>query len=470
MVLGALACWPAFLIARRSALLVWPSLHDSASHAGALAGLLVAVEPIGLRYSGLTFAEVPCTFFVLAACAALLPDERGRPARWWLAVPCLALACGLRYESWLLAPLMLLCTQLPRKERVALTLAAVAPASLWVIDRPRYLALNSVTRKNMVDILPSLEAERIESIVGLSEVLLANTLPAVLPLAIIGVIVMVRARAPLVLPLAALGGLAFPPLSALVGHVPLLERYLQLPVTLLGVAACVGVVACAQRAASITVTGGIAPPSRATLWLLSVALLLSLLPGTVAGVSEVLDKGVPLTAPAASILANNPEKVRADLIAQGTWQELDETALLLRDIAADHPNLLVYIEPNLRTASYLYWHARIPPQRVAGFYQWPRDDKHWHEELNKVLWGWPAALYVLVTAGGEGSAALGLPGPEVACSDLQQHRAGNSRMRCLGASRAYRIFWVTPIASAVLHQENDLPRSNDSEAAPGPTW
>ncbi len=477
VLLGSLACWPAFLIARRSALLLWPDAKLAASCCAVLSGWLVAIEPLGLRYSSLTYAEVPCTLFVLTACAALLPDERGRPARWWLALPSLALACGLRYEAWLLAPLMLLCGQFALRERVALTLATVAPASLWFIDRPRYLALNSVTRDKMSDILPQLAPERLDAAGGVWVSLLNNGLPAVLPLATIGLIILFRHRGTWVLPAATLGAISFPPISAMLGHIPLYDRYLQPPITLLAVAAALGAVACAQWAQSSA--RGHSWLSRLTFALLAAALLLPLLPRSAAELSDIRDKGdVPLSATGQN-KDHSPAKKTADLAAQGTWEELDETALLLREIAEQWPDRLIYIEPNLRTASYMYWRASIPADRVAGFYQWTRDDVRWREDVNKVLLGWKEAIYVLVRHGGEASETLGLPEADVPCLRLQQHQAGRSMLRCLQETRGYRIFAVSPLPAPnareqhqvepELHQEKDSPKSKESDAAPGPT-
>ena len=479
VLLGALACWPAFLVAQRSALLIWPESPQSSSVCAALAGLLVALEPLGLRFSALTYAEVPCTFFVLATCAALLPDAKARPARWWIALPCLALACGLRYEAWLLAPLMLLCSNIAVKERIALAAASVAPASLWFIDRPRYFALNSVTREKMGDILPSLEPDRLGAIIGTIRTLLNNGLPVLLPLAALGLFVLLRNSKTLVLPGASIAALAFPPISALLGHVPLFERYLQLPMTLLAIAAAIGALACARWAQARP--GCPALVSQMALPILAIILIGPLVPRTASGISEVLDKGDP---PMIGTEQEDPQRIArkraADLAAQGNWQDLDETALLLNQLALEHPDLLVYIEPNLRTASYMYWRASIPAHRVAGFYQWTREDVRWKEDINKVLQGWPKAIYVLVTSGGEAGQLLQLPGPDVSCQRLQNHRAGKSQVRCLAETRGYRIFEVSPIGKEILnetiheesgelHHENDSPRSNDKEAAPGPT-
>ena len=478
VLLGALACWPAFLVAQRSALLIWPESTQSASICATLAGLLVALEPLGLRFSALTYAEVPCTFFVLATCAALLPDARGRPARWWLALPCLALACGLRYEAWLLAPLMLLCSNVTLKERIALTAASVAPASLWFIDRPRYFALNSVTREKMGDILPNLEPDRLGAIVGAIRTLLNNGLPVLLPLAALGLFVLLRNREMLVLPYATIAALAFPPIAAMLGHVPLFERYLQLPMTLLAIAAAVGALACARWAQSTPRLP--ARLSHMALPILAIILIGPLIPRTASGIGEVLDKGDPPLLGKEQDPLRNAKKKAADLAAQGNWQELDETALLLHELALQRPDLLVYIEPNLRTASYLYWRASIPPHRVAGFYQWTREDVRWEEDIDKVLHGWSKAIYVLVTSGGEAGKMLQIPGPNVSCQDLQNHRIGKSQLRCLAETRGYRIFEARPVAKEVpdipvheesgeLHHENDSPRSKEREAAPGPT-
>jgi hypothetical protein len=209
-------------------------------------------------------------------------------------------------------------------------------------------------------------------------------------------------------------------------------------------------------------------------------LIVPLVPRTAAGIGEILDKGDPPMLGKGQDPQRNAKKKAADLAAQGSWEDLEKTAVLLRDLATARPDLLVYIEPNLRTASYMYWRASIPAHRVAGFYQWTREDVRWKEDIDKVLQGWPQAIYVLVTSGGEAGKAFQTPGPDVSCKRLQEHRAGKSQLRCLAETRGYRIFEVNPIPeqeldepvqrdSGELHHEKDPPRSSDSEASPGPT-
>ena len=102
VVLGTLACWPAFLVARRSALILWPGAHGLAVRTGALAATLLALEPLGLRFATLTYAEVPCTFFVLAACASCCPTneaDRHVGGLRWAAWP-LPRGCATRPGCW----------------------------------------------------------------------------------------------------------------------------------------------------------------------------------------------------------------------------------------------------------------------------------------------------------------------------------------------------------------------------------
>jgi len=452
VVLGALTCWPAFLVVHRSARLLWPRAELSAAVAGTLSATLLALAPLNLRFATITYAEVPCTFFVLAACAALLPDERGRPARWWLALLCLAMACGLRYEAWLLAPLLLLCFPLRLRDRMILTTAAVVPSSFWVINRPQFLALNSVTRDKMADIVPSLSAERTDAILGISRSLLENTLPLLLPLSLLGLFLLLRKRETLCLPAATALTLAFPPISALVGHVPLFERYLQMPVALLATTAAIGAVGCGQLLSSSRIRWAPAPVAVVTVLvgLLGVPMAVQ----TPAGIKEVLAEGDPALGRQA-INTRDALLWRSQTLAQEAWHTLDETAELLRAVRAKTPDLMVYIEPNLRTASYLYWRASIPPDRIAHLYRSRWRDPEWSEELNKVRLGWPRALFVLLREGGESAAALSLPGPQVPCRDIQGHRGGDSRLSCLGETATYRIFDVTPISPAERASHNE---------------
>ncbi len=452
VVLGALTCWPAFLVVHRSARLLWPKAETSAVVAGALSATLLALTPLSLRFATLTYAEVPCTFFVLAACAALLPDEKGRPARWWRALLCLAMACGLRYEAWLLAPLLLLCSSLRLRDRMFLATAAVVPSSLWVINRPKFLALNSVTRDKMADIVPSLAPERTDAILGIFRALLENTLPLLLPLSLLGLFLLVRKRETLCLPAATALTLAFPPISALLGHVPLFERYLQMPVALLSTTAAIGTVGCGQLLKSSRIQWALAPTAVVTV--LVGLLVVPMAVQTPAGIKEVLAEGDP---PLHWQPASNEDALlwRSQTLATQAWHTLDETAQLLRAVRAQHPDLMVYIEPNLRTASYLYWRASIPPDRIAHLYRSSAHDPEWREDLNKVRLGWPRALFVLVKEGGESVFALSLPGPEVPCREIQGHRVGDSRLSCLGETASYRVLDITPVLPAERASHNE---------------
>jgi len=479
VLLGALICWPAFLIARRCALLLWQEAARTASTCGFLAAVLIAIEPLGLRFSSLTFAEVPATFFLLAGCAALLPDERDRPARWWLAVPCIAMACGLRYESWLLAPLLLLCRDLKLMERLTLCVACGAPAALWIVERPRDLALNALTREHMSGILPSLAPARIADIAATGASLLHYSLPFILPLAAVGLFVCVRRGALLILPGATLTALVVAPGSALFGHLPLMERYLVLPVSLLAIAAAVGAAAAGQWWGEAR--GGSARQPRFVSGLLGVLLVASMLPRTVSGIDELHEWGEPEMAWMGGAPGERGES-RTQPHPAGRLDELEQTARVLAHVAEMHPHSLVYIEPISGAASYLYWRASIAPERIAGFYHRPTGDPVWREDLQGVLRGWPTAIFVLQKQGGEGAELFGLPGAEHPCEQLQEHRAGASQLRCLGESEVYRIFEASPavppsgsIAPVIeprddAHHEKESPPSKDSDATSEPTW
>jgi len=479
VLLGALMCWPAFLIARRSALLLWQEAPASASSCGVLAAVLVAIEPLGLRFSTLTFAEVPATFFLLAGCAALLPDEREHSARWWLAVPCMAMACGLRYESWLLAPLLLLCRNLKLMERLTLCVACGAPAALWIIERPRDLALNALTREHMSNILPSLAPDRLADITATGASLIYYSMPFTLPLAAIGLFVSARRSNLPILPGATITALVVAPGSALFGHLPLMERYLVLPISLLTISAAVGATASARWWSEGR--GKTTRPSRYLTGLLSLILISSLLPRTTSGMDELHEWGEPEMAWIGQSPGDrNPGGAQPHPAAR--LDELENTARMLAHVAEMRPGSLIYIEPISGAASYLYWRASIAPERIAGFYHRSTGDPVWREDLLGVLRGWPTALFVLQKEGGEGAKMFGLPGAAHPCERIREHRAGASQLRCLDESKNYRVFEASPVPPSSgsegppleprddAHQEKESPPSKDSDATSAPTW
>ncbi len=382
LVAGTLLVWPAALIARRSAGPGWGLL------AGVLAAALVAINPLSVRYSALSFAEPLAAPFALAGIAALLP-RGGRPARWWLAVPAFAAAAALRNECIALLPLLWLVPA-PRRTRVIVGLAAAAPGAVWLLARPVFLAFNTVARQDLGEAVPRLLPERLAAITDLAGWTAEATWPAVLVIGLLGI----RRARPVALGLAALA--AFWIAASLAGHVPAFERYTLLPTLLLCVLAGVGATELAQRL----------PRPR-----LAAALLALVLLGTA---STTLRRSL-----------EQPQEQPLDLLA---------TAGSLASIPG---NLPVFIDPAERTASYIALEAGLRVDRVARLYRDPRNDRVLLRDLDLMRRGLGPLLLVTVE---DGEFERGLP-LEPRCAP---QRLGRSQATCLAEHGPYRVWRIQP--------------------------
>lgn len=375
----ALAWW----LTRRSL-----GVGSRTAQAALAAASLVASEGLGLGLAGLSFAEIVAPPLVLGGLAAARGRSRPELAA---AVLLLGGAAALRYELWPLAVVLLASPALPLRWRPLAALVALGPALGWTVARPRFVLLNSAVRHHPHELLQVWLPERVAAVAAWAADLGEFGLPWLLPMAAVGGWVAWRSgqRA---LPLSALGLALVIPATALVGHVPLFDRYLVVPLAL----------------ASVLAAWPLAVAERAWLRWVWFALVLAQVG---AGVATGRGYGIPQA------------------------EELDHVAQALARRSDQAPAVPVVIDPGRHTASYLYWKAELPWERISGLYRDPERDPRFYAELYAMVAGNPRLL--VAVDGGPAARWLELePG---ACEPLER---GDGLLACLDRVGAYSL-WVS---------------------------
>ncbi|MCK6530107.1 hypothetical protein L6R50_21960 [Myxococcota bacterium] len=416
VVAGALCAWPTFVLGRRAAGAVLARSGSAAAAraggwiAGTAAAALVAVEPLGIVYGSVAYPEPLTVLLALAGIAALTGaggGASGRPARapgWVLAVPALGAAALMRYDTWPLAGVVAACAPAGRILRGIAAAVALAPALAWVGTSPA-----TVLSNNAAEAVPQLAAEWAANLAYYPRVALDFSGTWLVPLGLVGLGLAALAPGARALPLAFAGPSLFLLATAALRLTGPQQRYAQLPLALLGVAAGV----------AVGVAAGALVARRGT-WAAVALLVLAPVAGEVRA-ARCLESGWRADVPAG-----------LDAAARRLGREWRS-----REAARPPgvPPTRAAIDPHEWAAPHLIWASGIPEVHAPVV----RDEGD-PEGVARLVAGLAAGPSLALAAdGGHLPRLLDLP-PHTCGTEVR----GPVTLRCLGRDGGYRLYAVEP--------------------------